>query len=198
MTLVDALNMARRHLQPHEWGAAFRQLLVLRGVERGPGKRRDLSTSANFAEVREELGVSERTAYDRLALADDYAELPAEDAQRLEVEVADIRTLRTERRFDAAYSLFHVMSYLPTDDDIRAAVEEACGGDLLDEDTDEVVDVVLLWWRDGDGDLVDVHQIAVPVSPPQQNDVDHLVGVFIEQVAAAGFLDRSADVVVGR
>ena len=24
-----------------------------------------------------------------------------------------------------------------------------------DEDTDEVVDVVLLWWRDGDGDLVD-------------------------------------------
>ncbi|MBY0441301.1 MAG: DUF3052 domain-containing protein [Mycobacteriaceae bacterium] len=40
-------------------------------------------------------------------------------------------------------------------DDIRAAVEAACGGELLDEDTDEVVDVVLLWWRDGDGDLVD-------------------------------------------
>lgn len=40
-------------------------------------------------------------------------------------------------------------------DDIRAAVETACGGELLDEDTDEVVDVVLLWWRDGDGDLVD-------------------------------------------
>ena len=42
-----------------------------------------------------------------------------------------------------------------TDDDIRAAVEEACGAELLDEDTDEVVDVVMLWWRDGDGDLVD-------------------------------------------
>ncbi len=28
-------------------------------------------------------------------------------------------------------------------------------GELLDEDADEVVDVVLLWWRDGDGDLVD-------------------------------------------
>lgn len=42
-----------------------------------------------------------------------------------------------------------------TDDDIRAAIEEACGGELLDEDTDEVIDVVLLWWRDGDGDLVD-------------------------------------------
>lgn len=41
------------------------------------------------------------------------------------------------------------------DDDISADVEEACGGDLLDEGADEVVDVVLLWWRDGDGDLVD-------------------------------------------
>ena len=42
-----------------------------------------------------------------------------------------------------------------TDDDIRADIEDACGGELLDEDVDEVVDVVLLWWRDGDGDLVD-------------------------------------------
>lgn len=41
------------------------------------------------------------------------------------------------------------------DDDIRLDVEEACGGELLDEDADEVVDVVLLWWRDDDGDLVD-------------------------------------------
>ncbi len=31
----------------------------------------------------------------------------------------------------------------------------SCGGELLDEDSDEVVDVVLLWWRDDDGDLVD-------------------------------------------
>lgn len=41
------------------------------------------------------------------------------------------------------------------DDDIRSAVEERIGGELLDEDADEVVDVVLLWWRDGDGDLGD-------------------------------------------
>ena len=41
------------------------------------------------------------------------------------------------------------------DDDIRADVEEACGSEMLDEDSDEVVDVVLLWWRDDDGDLVD-------------------------------------------
>lgn len=40
-------------------------------------------------------------------------------------------------------------------DDVRAAVEERIGGELLDEDADEVIDVVLLWWRDGDGDLGD-------------------------------------------
>jgi hypothetical protein len=41
------------------------------------------------------------------------------------------------------------------DDEIRNAVEERCGDDLVDEDSDEVVDVVLLWWREGDGDLAD-------------------------------------------
>lgn len=41
------------------------------------------------------------------------------------------------------------------DDDLRVDVEDAAGGELLDEDADEVIDVVLLWWRDGDGDLVD-------------------------------------------
>src|SRR6516165_5807071 len=48
-----------------------------------------------------------------------------------------------------------------TDDDIRADVEEACGGELVDEDADEVIDVVLLWWRDGDGDLVDTLMDAI-------------------------------------
>ena len=41
------------------------------------------------------------------------------------------------------------------DDDVRAAVEERCGSELLDEDADEVLDVILLWWRESDGDLVD-------------------------------------------
>jgi Protein of unknown function (DUF3052) len=41
------------------------------------------------------------------------------------------------------------------DDDVRAAVEERCGSELADEDSDDVLDVVLLWWREDDGDLVD-------------------------------------------
>lgn len=40
------------------------------------------------------------------------------------------------------------------DEALRAAVVEIAG-ELVDEDVDDVVDAVLLWWRDGDGDLVD-------------------------------------------
>jgi hypothetical protein len=41
------------------------------------------------------------------------------------------------------------------DDEIRVAVEDAVDSDLLDEEADEVADVVLLWWSDDEGDLVD-------------------------------------------
>jgi hypothetical protein len=41
------------------------------------------------------------------------------------------------------------------DEELRDAVIARCGSELVDEDYDEVVDVVLMWWRDGDGDLVD-------------------------------------------
>lgn len=41
------------------------------------------------------------------------------------------------------------------DDVVRSAIEERAGEDLLDETAQEVVDVVVMWWRDDDGDLVD-------------------------------------------
>lgn len=41
------------------------------------------------------------------------------------------------------------------DEDLRAGISALVGADLVDEDYDDVVDVVLLWWRDDDGDLVD-------------------------------------------
>lgn len=40
------------------------------------------------------------------------------------------------------------------DDALRLAVEDAVDGELVEEAV-EAVDVVLLWWREGDGDLVD-------------------------------------------
>ena len=41
------------------------------------------------------------------------------------------------------------------DSSISEAIEDAIGAMLLDEDTLEPCDLVLLWFRDGDGDLVD-------------------------------------------
>lgn len=41
------------------------------------------------------------------------------------------------------------------DDELRASVTRLIGSELVDEDHEDVVDVVLLWWRDDDGDLVD-------------------------------------------
>lgn len=42
-----------------------------------------------------------------------------------------------------------------TDDDLRAAIEDAIDGDMVDGDHGNVVETVLLWWRKDDGDLVD-------------------------------------------
>jgi hypothetical protein len=41
------------------------------------------------------------------------------------------------------------------DEEVRDAIAQQKDVELVDEDYDDVVDVVLLWWRDGDGDLVD-------------------------------------------
>lgn len=40
------------------------------------------------------------------------------------------------------------------DDNLRMAIEDAIDAELIEEAV-EAVDVVLLWWRDDDGDLVD-------------------------------------------
>lgn len=44
------------------------------------------------------------------------------------------------------------------DEELRDSVIAAVGEEdnFVEEDTDEVVDVVLLWYRDGDGDLADL------------------------------------------
>ncbi|MEV5504919.1 DUF3052 domain-containing protein [Streptomyces orinoci] len=41
------------------------------------------------------------------------------------------------------------------DQDLREGIESVIGQDLVDEDYDDVADVVLLWFRDEDGDLTD-------------------------------------------
>ncbi len=41
------------------------------------------------------------------------------------------------------------------DEELRVEIERHTGNDLVDGDIGDVVDGVILWWRDGDGDLVD-------------------------------------------
>jgi Protein of unknown function (DUF3052) len=53
----------------------------------------------------------------------------------------------------------HVVQEIGYDGDVDEALRDSVaaleGAELVDEDYDDVVDGVLLWWRDGDGDLVD-------------------------------------------
>ncbi len=41
------------------------------------------------------------------------------------------------------------------DDDLRRQIEDSIDGDLVDGEYGNVVEAVLLWWRDDDGDLAD-------------------------------------------
>lgn len=57
-----------------------------------------------------------------------------------------------------------------TDADLAAALRAMDGVDLVeDDDLDDVVDVVLLWWREDDGDLVDA--LVDAIGPLADNGV---------------------------
>jgi len=71
------------------------------------------------------------------------------------------------------------------DEDLRDALIDRCG-ELVDEDTDEVVDVVLLWWRDGDGDLTDA---LVDVVTPLASTGS--VWVLTPKTSHSGFVEPS-------
>jgi Protein of unknown function (DUF3052) len=89
-----------------------------------------------------------------------------------------------------------------TDDDIRFDIEDTSGGEMLDEDSDEVVDVVLLWWRDDDGDLVDRLMDAITplaedgviwVVTPKTGQPGHVLPADIaESAPTAGLMQTSS------
>jgi Protein of unknown function (DUF3052) len=89
-----------------------------------------------------------------------------------------------------------------TNDDIRADIEDASGGELLDEDAEEVIDVVLLWWRDEDGDLVDRLMDAITplaedgviwVVTPKTGQPGHVLPADIaESAPTAGLMQTSS------
>lgn len=70
------------------------------------------------------------------------------------------------------------------DDELRSAVQDVIGEELEDEEYTGVVDAVILWWRDGDGDLTDAlvdtlgtlaegsSIVLVTPRPGQEDEVD--------------------------
>jgi hypothetical protein len=56
----------------------------------------------------------------------------------------------------AAGELILEVGYGPDCDDVlRSEISQITGTQLIEGQTTEVVDAVILWWREGDGDLVD-------------------------------------------
>jgi hypothetical protein len=56
----------------------------------------------------------------------------------------------------AAGELILEVGYGPDCDDVlRSEISKITGTELIEGQTSEVVDAVILWWREGDGDLVD-------------------------------------------
>ncbi|MDR1394251.1 MAG: DUF3052 domain-containing protein [Bifidobacteriaceae bacterium] len=72
------------------------------------------------------------------------------------------------------------------DHDLRDAIEDTIGAELADEDWDDVTDVALIWWRDGDGDLTDT--IVDALGPLEDGGV---VWVLTPKPGRSGYVESS-------
>ncbi|HVQ92298.1 MAG TPA: DUF3052 domain-containing protein [Mycobacteriales bacterium] len=104
-----------------------------------------------------------------------------------------------------------VVQELGHDDDVdealRAAIVERCGSELVDENADDVVEVVLLWWRDEDGDLVDalvdaIHPLAdngvVWLLTPKAGRPGHVSPSDISEAAPTAGLSQTSSISAAR
>jgi DUF3052 family protein len=93
------------------------------------------------------------------------------------------------------------------DQQLRSAISQQKDTELVDEDYDDVVDVVLLWWRDGDGDLFDA--LADALTPladggyiwlltPKAGRDNHVEPSEIGEAALTAGLSQTSSVSAGR
>ena len=119
--------------------------------------------------------------------AERVAHLPAEVSSRLAFTQGDARNTRLNKQFDVVLSLFHVVSYQTTNDDLMAAFETAKahlkpGGVFIFD----------VWYGPGvlsdppavrvkrlEDDCIEVTRIAEPALHPNENTVDVNYQVFI-------------------
>ena len=72
------------------------------------------------------------------------------------------------------------------DGDLRDVVEGHTGEELVPEESDEVVDVVLVWYRDGDGDLTDL--LVDAIAPLAENGI---IWLLTPKRGRAGYVEPS-------
>jgi hypothetical protein len=91
-------------------------------------------------------------------------------------------------------------------EDLRLGIEDVIGSELEDEDYDGVADAVVLWWRDGDGDLIDdvvdaltglVEGGFVVLLTPKVGRDNHVDASDIEEAALTAGLHASGSVGAG-
>ena len=93
------------------------------------------------------------------------------------------------------------------DEDLRDAIAGVDGVELVDEDYEDVVDVVLFWWREGDGDLVD--SLVDAISPladggniwlltPKAGREGHVEPSDIREAAPTAGLSQTSSLSAGR
>jgi hypothetical protein len=93
------------------------------------------------------------------------------------------------------------------DAELRDSIEEHTGEELVDEDSDEVVDVVLIWYREGDEDLTDL--LVDAISPladdgviwlltPKRGRAGHVEASDISEAAAVAGLSETSIVTISQ
>jgi hypothetical protein len=92
------------------------------------------------------------------------------------------------------------------DEQLRDDIADVTGEELVDDDTDEVVDVALLWYRDGDGDLADTLVDAIaPLADdgviwlltPKRGRADYVEPSDIAEAASIAGLSQTSITTVG-
>lgn len=64
-------------------------------------------------------------------------------------------TLAVRLGFKAGQVVQEVGKDEDCDEALRESIESVTGSKLVDEEYEDIVDMVLLWWRENDGDLLD-------------------------------------------
>lgn len=89
------------------------------------------------------------------------------------------------------------------DDDLRFAIEDVVGSDLEDEDFNDGADGVVIWYRDGDDDLVDLLVDAltklfdagyIVLLTPKQGRPGHVEASDVEEAASTAGLTTGGQV----